>query len=1373
MSNAYYATLRSKRNANANVSYQNKQSQQVGLLKEITVSNLPTTTNPSFIDAKFQGITEMEDTLISSNLSVGGNSEFNGNVLFRGTVSGLAFNGVVSEITYAQDRAAQEATNQSLSSRIATNTGDLQSVEQRTTILEEESHEARTRLVTLEGKIDGDGSDPGLSSRMSAAEQDIVYVKGKIDGDGSIPGLSSRMSAAEQILNQLDETVQTKIDAIVDGAPEALNTLNEIVTQLNQDSNTTIVGSLLQQINTKANENDVVKLNPPTGIPQTIHGDVSFTGSVTGLSANLISVSSSDTTSVTDRLSAMVDLTSQQRITGNKQIANQMLFADTSKILFGSSWTGYSTLEEKLTSTNISQTQNFTTGLTVPSFSLIRLTDDGTITMESELGARLDTRSTAGTPFISSSPVFKESGRIENPSRFYLGSTESPTSTLQTWMTKTELTESALSSLNAVAVKKESNGNVVLDASNVVLRYLNDSLSSTTDTLADYCVNTRTNQEIAGTKTFSSGIHLSTPTKLVIENIASNSYFVTASGDPQTLTSSKTVGVGGKWRISPSSLKLMLSGVTNDETHDVAASDYWMTTSTQQNISGRKVFTGGNGLVVDPSSLLFQNTGAETDLTAAEYLVNRRDDQVVQGIKTFSSGLIFPMDTTLVKSNQNATSSTSFASYVVNRAEEQTISGKKTFTSPLVISPSNLQFVGSTPAASLADVLSTSSLLYVNGDQSVKGNKTFELGGKLTIAPSDFQLTLAGQPGPVLSENYFMTLAGTQAITGNKQFEGNVQVDPGKCTLKTSSTETLLSDALSRSTLLYLGGTETQVVTGPKSFTGTVIADASKLKVKMNVSETDSTAKTLAEQFVNTTTAQDIYGNKSFKSNVDVASNQLTLRMTKTTGADPVTLTYEESVDSLLVDTKFDQTIAGQKSFSNLRVPGSGLLISSSANVWTDGSTLIDNVQTVTGDVSALRDRVSAVETSAVLISSTTAQTVSTPLLFTGEVQIPASKLTFTSFSAAPTTRTAATIAFLNGPSTQTFSNGFTINSGNVTLSDVSNASLSAVLSTKVTLSSSSDQTLDHAVVGGGPSSSKIILGTNKRLQVPESNLTITNREFGASDAVLKDYVDARANDRIAANPSSFIKPTDTRIDFSVTSGTQKVVLSSNSQLYVNDTTKILFGNDLSGTPDTLATLLSQKQAAGSYLVSSDLTDYLKTTDANGYYYQTGATSMTIPSSMPLTVSSASVFQNSVSCQQVFRPNRIIETRSLPEGASDSGSTVTVNYSKGCVFLLSTATDSTNFKLNIQNFPLNTDTSPEQVITIILLIPCNGSFRRIASGFAWSNGTTGFVDATTIYANGFSNIDLTNATYVMQTATLSSKGDNTTIVCQSAVTPYW
>lgn len=87
-----------------------------------------------------------------------------------------------------------------------------------------------------------------VASKANAAD---VYTQGQVDGLLSAKADSSTVYTK----SQTDSAISTKVAEIVDAAPEALNTLNELAAALGNDPN--FAATISAQIGSKANSSDV------------------------------------------------------------------------------------------------------------------------------------------------------------------------------------------------------------------------------------------------------------------------------------------------------------------------------------------------------------------------------------------------------------------------------------------------------------------------------------------------------------------------------------------------------------------------------------------------------------------------------------------------------------------------------------------------------------------------------------------------------------------------------------------------------------------------------------------------------------------------------------------------------------------------------------------------------------------------------------------------------------------------------------------------------------------------------------------------------------------------------------------------------------
>ena len=113
-----------------------------------------------------------------------------------------------------------------------------------------------------------------LTALTSVGNDDLVYVADTADGGTTYA--SKKVTKANLFSGYATETyVSTQISNLIDGAPDALNTLNEIAAAINDDAS--IASSLTTLIN--ANETHVDNMATLTGVAKDETGLSTFTGS--------------------------------------------------------------------------------------------------------------------------------------------------------------------------------------------------------------------------------------------------------------------------------------------------------------------------------------------------------------------------------------------------------------------------------------------------------------------------------------------------------------------------------------------------------------------------------------------------------------------------------------------------------------------------------------------------------------------------------------------------------------------------------------------------------------------------------------------------------------------------------------------------------------------------------------------------------------------------------------------------------------------------------------------------------------------------------------------------------------------------------------
>ena len=113
-----------------------------------------------------------------------------------------------------------------------------------------------------------------LTAITSAGDDDLLYVADTADGGTTYA--SKKVTKANLFSGYATESyVSTQISNLIDGAPDALNTLNEIAAAINDDAS--IASSLTTLIN--ANETHVDNMATLTGVAKDETGLSTFTGS--------------------------------------------------------------------------------------------------------------------------------------------------------------------------------------------------------------------------------------------------------------------------------------------------------------------------------------------------------------------------------------------------------------------------------------------------------------------------------------------------------------------------------------------------------------------------------------------------------------------------------------------------------------------------------------------------------------------------------------------------------------------------------------------------------------------------------------------------------------------------------------------------------------------------------------------------------------------------------------------------------------------------------------------------------------------------------------------------------------------------------------
>ena len=121
-----------------------------------------------------------------------------------------------------------------------------------------------------------------LTAVTSTADESLVYVANTTDSGSSYAG--RKITKANLLSGYATESyVGTQISNLIDGAPTALNTLNELAAALNDDASA--ASSLTALIN--ANETHVDNLASLTGVAKDSTGLGTFSGSTIGDSATI------------------------------------------------------------------------------------------------------------------------------------------------------------------------------------------------------------------------------------------------------------------------------------------------------------------------------------------------------------------------------------------------------------------------------------------------------------------------------------------------------------------------------------------------------------------------------------------------------------------------------------------------------------------------------------------------------------------------------------------------------------------------------------------------------------------------------------------------------------------------------------------------------------------------------------------------------------------------------------------------------------------------------------------------------------------------------------------------------------------------------
>ena len=121
-----------------------------------------------------------------------------------------------------------------------------------------------------------------LTAVTSTADESLVYVANTTDSGSSYAG--RKITKANLLSGYATESyVGTQISNLIDGAPTALNTLNELAAALNDDASA--ASSLTALIN--ANETHIDNLATLTGVAKDSTGLGTFSGSTIGDSATI------------------------------------------------------------------------------------------------------------------------------------------------------------------------------------------------------------------------------------------------------------------------------------------------------------------------------------------------------------------------------------------------------------------------------------------------------------------------------------------------------------------------------------------------------------------------------------------------------------------------------------------------------------------------------------------------------------------------------------------------------------------------------------------------------------------------------------------------------------------------------------------------------------------------------------------------------------------------------------------------------------------------------------------------------------------------------------------------------------------------------
>lgn len=1471
--------------------------------------------------------------------SVNNNAVFAGSVEFKGQVTGVNFSGVVSSAEYSLDKERTVTQLAELSNYKTSSAADITALQGRATTLEsrvapvsqlvsvvgnstlglvQASDLAASnistlqtnvaglypRVGTLEDKVNGTAANTyadGLVNRMTdvrtrltTAESNVSDLRTQVYGDGTDAnkGLAVRMTEAEAKVNDLPGQITSAVNAVVAGAPAALDTLKEVADQLNRNENG-VVKELFTAIGTKANDAAVVKLDGSSvSGGQTIKGAVNFENGVTGVTSAMVTLANNPSPvsgTVEFALSkALTTTVDKQDVLGVKNFKSGLVVPNADKIYLGvSSNPGdYVTLSSILNTTTVTSTQDFDGGLRLLSFSDLTLKNDPSVSLHSELSARLDTRFAAGEPVVNSSPQFENGVMFKAPGSVYFHTDKGYQNSLAYIVEQVGKTKSAwVSEIDGYTYKRDHNylmmkytdesgaeqnksmkdycvntfgnqdgiyGNkvfkndVTVDWTNLKLTSFDSSTPTALSTLfgrdrvfyltgtdtqtvsadkkftgtntfdfsklklhllnnddvvaSDYLMNRKEDQEIISKKTFTGTtgiIKAEAPSNLKIGDTDSNVYFLTAGTD-QNITGSKTVASGTKFKVKDDDLVLVVSGVNK------TADTYLVNTESQQQIYGRKFFE--DDVIANPANWLVRTNGAGTssmDITTkkfSEYFVTEGESQTVSGSKRFHGGVDLPMNLTYLRTSADATSYKVFDQFVANVDSAQTFKAEQTFGGGLKVEASKLSFSGSGDPSTFLSFMSRENLLYVDGaNQTIKGNKSFQSGATLTISDADLKVRVGGNANNEKSlADRFVNAADLQDVYGVKTFKDGVKVEDTKLTV-TSSSDTegkSLSSILARDSLVYVDGAQ-QTISGVKEFSNSVYMDGTKVKIKLDTNDSYITTDTAANTFVNTkNTEQTILGKKTF-AEIVVPETSLKVKLDNTS-ADPVAISSR-----YLTRTGTEQNVESNKTWTRgtlLNIYGDDLTIFTDASNSTTMSAFMnkvkgvsDNLDQYVSNYSSLSSQVSGLSTtanSAVQKSSTTAQVVDSELQFSStnsKISIEASKLSLTSFASTPNTRTADNIAFLNGPSTQTFTSGFTIDPSTLNFTgNFSSSTLSAELGGRLLLSTNTEQKLTS---GNTSDTSRILFGDKKLLSVYPDNVQIrktlgNDNDYKDLTTYIKDLADTQINgaSALVRTDATTIKFTGSNLTVAMNRGTTD---SDAPKLYLKNTDSLIFNAEAitnTATQQTLSTVL------GYYMKTENLKDY---SDFSNYYTSTQSTEKFFAKSANFSLNNTYSFQiysdtasfesnSSLSLKGTTFTGRMIEnvvtavvsaTVSLDYAATAgtrNGSSIFLMTNSGSAFT------GLTFGVQISNFPVDINKT-NQSITVAFLIEGTSTARPYVKDFSFSPNTTGFtsINASNIhFANGATNIDLGTATtkYILQSATfIVSSG---AIQVLSSVAPY-